>query len=79
MGKDDEFHLQKAKELKAVMLTHDADFLVLAHRWKSKGREHYGVLYAQPQNISIGECIRSVELVVQVLTDEDMKNHIEFL
>ncbi len=31
------------------------------------------------QNISIGQCIRGVELIVNVLTDRDMENHIEFL
>ena len=79
VGKDDEFHLQRAKQLGAVVLTHDADFLALAHQWRSDGHEHHGILYAHSQNISIGECIRRVELLVHVLTERDMKNHIEFL
>jgi predicted nuclease of predicted toxin-antitoxin system len=79
IGKGDEFHLHKAKQLGAVVLTHDTDFLVLAHQWRNGGREHEGILYAHSRNISIGECIRKVELVVHVLTERDMKNHIEFL
>lgn len=28
---------------------------------------------------SIGQCIRRVELIANILTDKDMENHIEFL
>lgn len=79
IGKDDEFHLQRAKQIGAVVLTHDTDFLLIAHRWRSVKREHHGILYAHPQRLSVGDCIRKIELVVQILTDEELKNHIEFL
>ena len=79
IGRDDEFHLLKAKQLGAVVLTHDTDFLIMVHQWRSDGREHNGILYTHSQNLSIGECIRRVELVVHVLSEEEMRNHIEFL
>lgn len=28
---------------------------------------------------SIGQCIKGVELIIKILTDKDMENHIEFL
>jgi predicted nuclease of predicted toxin-antitoxin system len=31
-GKSDEFHLAKASDLQAVILTHDVDFLMMASR-----------------------------------------------
>jgi len=58
--------------------------LKIAYRWTQEGKEHKGILYAHPLNahplnLSVGDCIRMVELVTQVLTEEEMKNHIEFL
>jgi len=53
--------------------------LKIAHRWTQEGKEHKGILYAHPLDLSVGDCIRMVELVTQVLTEEEMKNHIEFL
>lgn len=79
LGKSDEYHLKRAFELGAVVLTHDTDILKIAHRWNREGKEHKGILYAHPLDLSIGECIRMVELVTQVLTEEEIKNHIEFL
>jgi predicted nuclease of predicted toxin-antitoxin system len=79
IGKDDDFHLRQAKRIGAIVLTHDVDFLVLAHRWRTIKREHNGILYAHSQNLPIGECIRRLELVVHVLSEEGMRNHIEFL
>ncbi len=75
-GKSDEFHLTKASELEAVVLTHDVDFLKLASMPDMK---HRGVIFSHSKNVSIGECIRGVELITSVLTDHDMRNHIEFL
>lgn len=79
LGKNDEHHLKRAFQLGAVILTHDVDFLRLAHEWKQKGKGHNGILYAHPRNLSLRECILLVELVAQVLTEEEMKNHVEFL
>ena len=79
LGKSDEYHLKNASELEAVILTHDVDFLKIAHQGQQGGKEHKGILYAHPLDLSPGECIRMVELVTQVLTEEEMKNHIEFL
>jgi len=53
--------------------------LKISHHWNQEGKEHQGILYAHPLDLSVGECIRMVELVTQVLTEEEMKNHIEFL
>ena len=73
-GKPDEFHLSQAAELNAVILTHDNDFLMLADRF-----EHNGIIFAHSKNIPVGQCVRGVELIASILSDKDMKNHIEFL
>ncbi len=75
-GKSDKFHLLKAEELGAIVLTHDVDFLIVAG---SPSVSHHGIVFSHSKNVSIGDCIRGVELIVNALTDKDMKDHIEFL
>ena len=75
-GKSDEFHLKKAFETKAVILTHDIDFVKMANSSKIS---HRGIIFCHPKNVSIGQCISRVELITSILTDKDMANHIEFL
>lgn len=76
ISKPDEFHLRKASELNAVILTHDTDFLRMASRPEV---DHRGIVFSHPKNVSVGHCIRGVELIATILTDEEMENHIEFL
>lgn len=76
IGKPDEFHIKKASEMNAIILTHDSDFLRIA---SSKDVTHNGIIFSHSKNVSIGQCIRGVELIARVLTDKDMKNYIEFL
>jgi len=76
IGKPDEFHIKKASEIKAVILTHDVDFLRIASRTDVR---HGGMIFSHPKTVSLGECIRGVELIAKILTNKDMENHIEFL
>ncbi|HVS82342.1 MAG TPA: DUF5615 family PIN-like protein [Pyrinomonadaceae bacterium] len=57
-----------------VIVTMDSDFLVIA----SRGVVHSGIAYASPSS-SIGELIRAIMLLYDVLTPADMMNHVEFL
>jgi len=75
-GKSDEFHIRKALEMKAVILTHDIDFVKMA---SNRDIRHYGIIFSHSRNVSIGQCIRGVELIITVLNDKEMENHIEFL
>ena len=74
LGVTDEEHLKLASREGRVVFTQDDDFL----RLHAVEIEHAGIVYARQQT-SIGEIIRGLMLVYQVLEPEDMKNHIEFL
>lgn len=76
LSKPDEFHIKKASEIKAVILTHDIDFLRIV---SGQGIKHAGIIFSHPKNVSIGQCIKGVELISNILTEEEMENHIEFL
>ena len=60
-GKPDKYHIQKASEIIAVILTHDFDFLRIA---SNTCVNHNGLIFAHSRNVSIGQCIRGVELIV---------------
>jgi hypothetical protein len=73
-GKSDEVHLTWALGNGYVVVTQDNDFLVL----HSQGHPHAGIAFAaQPR--SIGEFIRALLLIHEVLTPDDMSNYIEFI
>jgi len=70
----DEEHLARARTEGRVLFTQDPDFL----RLHAAGVVHAGIVYAA-QGTSIGEIIRGLMLIHQVLESEDMKEHVEYL
>lgn len=74
LGASDEEHIVFAKREGRVIFTQDEDFLKL----HSKGFEHSGIVYAD-QRTPIGDIIRGLMLIYQVLDSDEMKNHVEFL
>jgi len=79
LGLTDEEPLGFAREEKATIFTHDTDFLQIAAQWIDDGRTHCGVIYCHQTMHGIGDCIRNLKILVAVLTQEDMIDHIEFL
>lgn len=79
LGLSDEEQLEYAKREKAVIFTHDDDFLRLAHEWTQRGKEHWGIIYVHEQKFGIGECIRRLLDYVLTLAPEEMKGRVEFL
>ena len=79
LGLSDEEQLAYAVRERAVIFTHDADFLRLVHDWTRRGREHWGIIYSPQRKFSVGECIRSLIAYALTLEAEEMKNRLEFL
>jgi hypothetical protein len=69
----DEEHLARARP-RPRALHAGPDFL----RLHAAGLAHAGIVYA-PQGTSIGDIIRGLMLIHQVLEPDDMKDHVEFL
>jgi len=78
-GLADEEQLQYATRERAVLFTHDDDFLRIAREWKRKGREHGGILFVHARRLSIGEAIYRVAEYAQALDPEDVNNQVLFL
>jgi predicted nuclease of predicted toxin-antitoxin system len=71
----DEAHLRYALERGRVIFTQDADFL----RLHAQGVRHAGLVYCHQQTRSVGEIIRTLELIWEVLEPEEMRDRVEFL
>lgn len=74
LGTDDEDLLEFVREEQRVIVTQDRDFLRLA----GQKANHPGVVYA-PQERSIGELVRMLDLLFQVSDAEEMKGRVEYI
>ena len=70
----DEEHLARAQTDGYVLFTQDDDFL----RLHATGFSHAGIAFA-PQGTSVGDIIRGLMLIYQLIEAEDMQGHVEYL
>jgi Domain of unknown function (DUF5615) len=75
VGADDATQLAFAASSGRVLVTHDADFL----RLHADGATHAGIAYCQQWTVSIGEMLRYLVLIYDLLSPEEMAGRIEFL
>jgi hypothetical protein len=76
---DDPDLLSRTTQLGRVLFSQDRDLLVLADQWLQAGRTFGGLVYAHQLSVTIGEAMRDLILIAQVLEPEDMQNHVEFI
>jgi len=74
LGATDKEHLEWARAEGRVLFTQDDDFL----RLHAMGIDHEGIAYAT-QGTSIGDIIRGLMQIFQLLEADDMKAHVEYL
>jgi predicted nuclease of predicted toxin-antitoxin system len=74
-GADDTDHISFAVTHGRVIFSNDADFL----RLHDQGVEHPGIVYCHQQGRSVGEIIRALELIWEVLEPEEMRNRVEYM
>jgi predicted nuclease of predicted toxin-antitoxin system len=74
-SKADEEILRFCREQGYVLMTHDADFLSL----HAAGHQHGGIAYCAHGSRSVGEIIRALTILADVVDSAEMTNHLEFL
>ena len=74
-GFSDEDQLAFALSNDRVLVTRDADFL----RLHQQRVAHAGIVYSHQSSQSIGETLRGLILIWELLVPGDMRNHVEFL
>jgi hypothetical protein len=68
-------HLARATQMGYVLCTYDSDYIELA----ASGIEHAGIVKGTAEKHWIGDWVKGLELIHAVYTDEDMRNHVEYL
>jgi hypothetical protein len=71
--------LTRATELNRVLFSQDDDLLIEAQRRQQYGIDFYGVLFAQQGAVSIGQCIKDLELLSILGEETDVKNQVIYL
>ncbi len=74
-SRTDEEILKFCGEQGYVLMTHDVDFLA----FHASGHEHRGIAYRAHGSRSVGDVVRALTVLADVLDAADMVNHVEFL
>jgi hypothetical protein len=62
-----------------VLFTRDYNLLQEATKRHRAGIPFYGIIYAHQLKISIGDCIRDLEIIAEAGDPEDLMNQVQFL
>jgi predicted nuclease of predicted toxin-antitoxin system len=71
--------LDRAGSLGRILFSEDEDLLVESTRRQRAGIPFHGLIYVHPLRLSIGDCIRDLELIAKTGEPEDMMNRVEIL
>ncbi len=76
---DDDELLQRANELGRALFTQDDDLLAEAAKCQREGIQFSGVIYGHQLRVTIGICIRDLEVIAKSGEMEELKNQVIFL
>jgi hypothetical protein len=71
--------LDRAGELGRVLFSQDDDLLAEAELRQREGRFFVGVIYAHQLAITVGQCVRDLELIAKAVPPDELVNRVEFL
>jgi len=71
--------LDRATALGCALFTRDEDLLAEAAARQRSGQRFAGVIYAHQLRVTIGQCIRDLELIAKVYAPSDLENRVEHL
>ena len=71
--------LNRATALGRALFTQDEDLLAEGTRRQQAGMPFAGIIYAHQLRVTIGQCVRDLELMARVYDPADMANRIEYL
>lgn len=67
----DEALLERASRLGLPIVTNDIRFLAKAENWQRIGRPFCGLIFAHLMQVSIGQCVRDLELIAKATDPQD--------
>ena len=78
-GTPDDRLLDRATELGRALFSQDDDLLAEAKRRQTEGIPFSGVIYGHQLGVTIGGCVRDLELIAQIANPADLASRVEFL
>lgn len=75
----DDTLLSHAAELDRILFTQDKGFHSLANRWRLAQRDFPGILFAIQGRATVGDAIKYLEIFVNVMSADEMRNRIEYV
>jgi predicted nuclease of predicted toxin-antitoxin system len=76
---DDNLLLDRATELNRVMVSFDEDMLRHATEHQQENKHFSGLVFAHPTQITIGECVRDLELIAKSGEPADLAEQVIYL
>ena len=71
--------LDRAGELGRVLFSQDDDLLAEAELRQREGRNFSGIVYAHQLAVTVGQCVRDLEIIAKAAQAGDLVNRVEFL
>jgi predicted nuclease of predicted toxin-antitoxin system len=71
--------LDRSTELERVLFTQDNDFLAEANRRQVEEIVFFGVIYAHKLKVSVGDCIRELEIIAKAANPQELANRVQYL
>ncbi len=71
--------LDRVTELNRVLFTYERDLLQEAEQRQRSGKPFAGVIYAHALRVSIGQCVKDLELIAKASEPADLANQVEYL
>jgi hypothetical protein len=72
----DEKLLDRASSLGRPLFTHDIRFKAMAESWQAQGRPFCGLIFAHLLQVSIGQCVKDLELIAKATDPNDWVSEI---
>jgi hypothetical protein len=67
----DDLLLKHASQLGRPLFTHDIRFQAMAEDWQRQGRPFCGLIFGHLMQLSIGQCVKDLELLAKATDPED--------
>ena len=71
--------LTRATELQRVLFSQDEDLLAEANHRQAEGIPFAGVVYGHQMRVTIGVCVRDLEVLAKAADLHDLANRVEYL
>ncbi len=78
-GISDEVVLARSVALNRVVFTQDDDFLLIANRLQQQGVYFTGVIYGHQQKVTVGDCVRDLEIIAKAADPKDLASLVQYL